>query len=1007
MVQVKLLAHDTSHPVAFRANGRPRAIARPAMEVVFRSPLARLLPHRHVTRTLLAATSSSFEGIPAPIGATTYAPDANGDIGLTQYVQAVTSKLAVFSRAAPHTLLGIVTSSQFWAGLGNPGDAATLCSSNPQGDPVVQYDRLADRWVFSEFAFTRDGAGNPVAPFVQCVAVSTSPDATGTWYRYAFQPTSAYFPDAPQLGIWPDGYYFSYNQFTVGGGAFVGAGALALERTKMLTGDDAQARFIDLHPVTPEVGGIQPATVTSPTPPPSPIGPELYLQSLNGATGDIIQLWAFKVDWTTNVVGSSTFHPVLQFAVNPFSSTFCGTLACIDQPPIPGPLNTTTAAPPLQQGAAVVDSASLVIPQLSYHLAYLHDAGGAQHLVATQTVNEGGSRAGVRWYDLTNTNTGLPANWSLHDQGDYAPGSTDSRFMSSGGIDNSGGLALAYSVSSLSTAPSLFFTGRAPGDTPGQMPVTEQTLFPGSIQQRDSSLWGAYSSLSLDPIGQCDFWFTGEHAGSQGWGTTIAKFNLGTCTAVTPTPPVLTADSTTSEPIVREADTITAVSGSWTGSTSVTGQWRRCDQWGFACIDIAGQTASTHVFSALDAAGDRTVRYQEIAIGPNGTSIASSKPTPTIVQSLPPVNTVLPVATGTAQAGQTLSTTDGTWTSSSPVSFIYRWRRCTSSTSCTSIPGANSSSYVLAAADVGDTVDVIVSATNTGGATLANANPTVAVAAAPAGSGGGGGGGTTTTTTTTTATTGTTTPDLQLSGSASPSAAATGAVVTLALGVTDVNAQLAQGVVLTVALPTGLQYVSGSADRGSGCTASGTQVTCSLDFLSGAAPRANVQILVKVLTAARYVVTASVTAQQGVLSAAHSTGTLTLTPAATQTTPTPAPTPKPPAKPKPKPKPKGPDKTRPHSHGFASTGTRGHTAKLRFRISDDRGVAKAVATVKRNGERIATARTGLGHVVLGTTYFVGWHVALKDPKGRYTFCVVASDRAGNHSRASCARLTIK
>ena len=78
-----------------------------------------------------------------------------------------------------------------------------------------------------------------------------------------------------------------------------------------------------------------------------------------------------------------------------------------------------------------------------------------------------------------------------------------------------------------------------------------------------------------------------------------------------------------------------------------------------------------------------------------------------------------------------------------------------------------------------------------------------------------------------------------------------------------------------------------------------------------------------------------------------------------------------------------------------------------IRISDDRGVAKAVATVKRNGKRIATARTGLGRVVLGTTYFVGWHVPLKDAKGRYTFCVVATDRAGNHSRTSCALLAIK
>jgi hypothetical protein len=102
-----------------------------------------------------------------------------------------------------------------------------------------------------------------------------------------------------------------------------------------------------------------------------------------------------------------------------------------------------------------------------------------------------------------------------------------------------------------------------------------------------------------------------------------------------------------------------------------------------------------------------------------------------------------------------------------------------------------------------------------------------------------------------------------------------------------------------------------------------------------------------------------------------------------------------------------PDKTSPTSHAFASAGRRGRTVKLRFRIYDDRGVAKAVATVKRNGKLVGTTRSGFGPVAYGSTYFLGWHISAKAPRGSYSFCIVATDRAGNHSRASCASLVLK
>src|SRR5207302_11009201 len=186
--------------------------------------------------------------------------------------------------------------------------------------------------------------------------------------------------------------------------------------------------------------------------------------------------------------------------VTPFSSVLsCGASSpdCIQQP------NTATT---LDQVSTVVQSGNTVIPQLMYHLDYVRDAGGTERLVATQTVNVGGY-AGVRWYLLANSGAG----WSVLQQGTHAP-DTDNRFMSSGGIDNSGELALAYSVSSATTYPSLYYTGRLPGDPAGVMSIPETSIFDGQYSQTDTGRWGDYSSLSLDPLDLCTFWFTGQYA---------------------------------------------------------------------------------------------------------------------------------------------------------------------------------------------------------------------------------------------------------------------------------------------------------------------------------------------------------------------------------------------------------------------------------------------------------------------------------------------------------------
>jgi hypothetical protein len=997
---VRLLAHDVSH--AIRRQPKVRAhVTRRRMDIstVFTSALTRLVPKPKRTlasafHALAPVTIGSFDGTAGPGG---YNPgDPNGDIGLTQYVQAVNLRLAVYSRAAPHSTLARLTNAQFWNGLSGP-DGGGLCATSPWGDPSVQYDRLADRWVYSEFAFDVDGTGNPVAPFVQCVAVSSSPDATGTWYRYAFQVSTTKFPDYPKLGVWSDGYYLSYNQFDMTTGAFAGAGALALERSKMLNGSAAQARYFDLESVNPGLGGMLPATMEGTNlPPAAPAGAadELYLQSLDDLnnTNDRLQVWAFHVDWSAPVTGSH-FYPVADLPVNTFSSAF----GCVDA------LNTPTTDCILQpqttkmldEVAAVVQDGSAVIPQLMYHLDYVRDLGGTQHMVATQTVNAGSNQAAVRWYELRNA----AGTWSVGAQGDYVPDG-DSRFMSSGGIDNSGELAIAYSVTGSTTYPSLRYTGRLPGDAPGAMSIAETSLLTGSLSQTDSNRWGDYSSLSLDPIDLCTFWYTGQYVGATtggAWRTRIGAFNFSTCISRSPTPPLMTADPTWSTPIVRENQTITYTAGTFAGAVSRTYQWRRCDRYGLACVDIPGETALTHLFTATDAAGDRTVRLQETVTNATGTVVAASTATP-VVQSLVPVNTVRPVISGTAQAGQTLTTTTGTWVSSSPMSYTYRWRLC--SPTCAFIAGATSQSYVVSSADVGNTIDVIVSGTNTGGGTDANADPTGIVQAAPptpvtpptgGGGGGGGSGGSGGAL------------DLAVTGYQTPASPKPGDNVTYVLSVDDLTPnQLAQSVYLNVALPTGVSLLTTYADRGSGCTAlSATQLRCYLDFLSGQAPHANVLITAKVIAAGTQVLVATVTAQQSESSLTNNTLTFTYTSNSTSTPEVPVglngdgtPT-------------VTQDKKKPTARALLTSAKRGAVAKLRFKIYDDHGIAKAITTVKRGTTVIGRASTGYGPVVSGSVYYVGWRVPTKAAKGKYTFCVTAVDRAGNKSARSCAPVALK
>ena len=171
----------------------------------------------------IPSPSLNFDGIPFPgVACNCAPPDTDGEVGQTQYVQIVNEGYQVFDKATGASLLGPSAITAIWAGFGG------VCQNNGSGDPIVLYDHIANRWIISQFAGT-------AVPTDECIAVSTTCDATGSYHRYAFHLGSNFF-DYPHLSVWPDGYYMAMNVFNSSGTAFLGPQPFAFDRAKMLPG---------------------------------------------------------------------------------------------------------------------------------------------------------------------------------------------------------------------------------------------------------------------------------------------------------------------------------------------------------------------------------------------------------------------------------------------------------------------------------------------------------------------------------------------------------------------------------------------------------------------------------------------------------------------------------------------------------------------------------------------------------------------------------------------------
>ena len=472
----------------------------------------------------MPAAIRNFDGVGFPgVSCNCAPPDTNGEVGATQYVQIVNEGYQVWNKNTGASVLGPVGITTIWSGFGG------VCETAGDGDPVVLYDQLAGRWLVSQFA----GVGTPTD---ECIAISTTSDATGAYYRYGFHLGSNFF-DYPHLAVWPDGYYMSDNVFNAAGTAYLGPQPFVFDRARMLNG--LSATFQTRAALGSFVDPILPADLDGSTPPPAN-APETFVRYPGLGT---YQTYHYHVDWVTPA--NSTWTTFASPAAAGFSQV-CGGGACVPQSGTTSTLDTLG-------------------DRLMFRLAY-RNFGDHESVVGNYTVASGGV-SGVRWFELRGVTNGPE---TVYQESTYQPDSTW-RWMGSAAMDQNGDMAIGFSASSSAIHPEIRYAGRLAGDPLNTLGQGEATLFSGAGSQvATSSRWGDYSDLTVDPVDDCTFWFTTEYYStttSFNWRTRIGSFILPGCGTPPPPPGAIAGhvtDSSTSSVIVGATVSISGGSSTTT-----------------------------------------------------------------------------------------------------------------------------------------------------------------------------------------------------------------------------------------------------------------------------------------------------------------------------------------------------------------------------------------------------------------------------------------------------------
>jgi hypothetical protein len=506
---------------------------------------------------------ASFDGLGAgfegPQGPSTGGNPSDNSlaVGPDHIMQTVNTRMAIFTKEGKRfettgrVLYGAVPNNTVFKGFGG------TCEARNNGDTVVRYDQLADRWLIVMPIFRRSAArpdqppawtpgavaytsppgvsGQPggaaalfvpppppppdpsqagrggqrgraaqppqeQGPYSMCYAVSTTSDPLGTYYRYEF--LRPLFPDYPRPAVWPDGYYTP----TSTSDDFVEKHVCVADRSRMLKGERATEQCV----VIEGVNFLNTADLEGRARPPRG-APNIVMaaggtQLKSDFTDDGIYAWQFHVNWSdaskTKVTGPQ------KIAVAPYHYLCNGQLSdCVPQPETTRRLDA--------QG-------DKIMARLVYRMVNGHES-----LVAVHSVNTEAAAGGVRWYEFR---VGRDRTVALHQQGTFAPDGFY-RWMASPAIDKRGNIGIGYSFGGTPHFAGQRFAGRRASDPPGVLPLREAVLVEGEAAQTNTNRWEDYTQTAMDPSDDCTIWYVGDYykKGATTYSTRIGGFRLAGC----------------------------------------------------------------------------------------------------------------------------------------------------------------------------------------------------------------------------------------------------------------------------------------------------------------------------------------------------------------------------------------------------------------------------------------------------------------------------------------------
>ena len=396
-----------------------------------------------------------------------FPPDPTGAVGPNYYVQAVNSTFRIWdktgdSETPPYSL------NTLWDRTGN-------------GDPIIMYDRFAERWFISQFYIDEEADD-----YGLLIAVSETSDPLGSYYAYEFDYTL--FPDYPKFSVWSSAYFMSANSSS--------ADCSAFEREKMLVGDPTAGVIkMTFPPIYQLFNSVAPAYAEGPEEPDMDEPCYFFAVQDNGYPGvssDHILVLKAEIDWESPGSSSITEHQEINTAS--FNAILSG-----------GWTENIT-----QKGT---DQRLDGIPGIFMYRAQYRRFDGYNTMLLCHNVSVGSYRVGQRWYELRDNDDGI---WEIHQQSTYSPDTDASRWLGNLAMDAQGNIAMAYSFTGSDDYPGIRYTGRFWDDPLNEMTVPELIAVEGTGAQTAAGRYGDYSQMSVDPTDDMTFWFTGEYIGPGG-----------------------------------------------------------------------------------------------------------------------------------------------------------------------------------------------------------------------------------------------------------------------------------------------------------------------------------------------------------------------------------------------------------------------------------------------------------------------------------------------------------